>query len=82
MPTDVPIPEIVYPKIQFSTTKKFFKKNLTKNATKGIINSCLSGRTQNYIDFADFRMNFTPNASFFLQENLDIISLMWYYIST
>ena len=68
---DVPIREIGDPKNTIlHYQKKFSKKNLTKNATKGIINSCLSGRTQNYIDFASFRINFAPNANFFLKKIL------------
>ncbi len=59
----------------------FFEKNLTKNATTGIINASSSVKTQNYTIFATGRTNFMTAHDFF-REKLDIISLMWYTINT
>ena len=60
--------------------KKFSKKNLTKNATKGIINSCLSVKNAKLHGFCQFSHKFYTKRKFFLEENLDIISLMLYNI--
>ena len=61
--------------------KHFFQKNLTKNATTGIINASASLKTRNSTVFATGHTNFTMPRNFF-EEKLDIISLMWYTINT
>ena len=63
-----------------AASPKIFQKNLTKNATIGIINASSSLKTQNYTIFAAGRANFKTARNFF-EEKLDIILLMWYTIN-